>query len=145
MTKFYFIIISNAATISGNFSQKNTLHRLLLSLSCMMTDLCSCNSASHSALHTWGITTPNAAPIEIHVNCLNSMGWFHPFLTISTYSVAYYDKTWPVVFQEQVRYICLITRQILGYSPWRVEMSEQLKISSKSNSYPLLQTRHTSF
>ena len=40
----------------------------------------------------YGLTTPNAAPIEIHVNCLNSMDRFHPFWTISTYSVAYHDK-----------------------------------------------------
>ena len=39
----------------------------------------------------YGLTTPNAAPIEIHVNCFNSMGRFHPSSTISTYSVAYHD------------------------------------------------------
>ena len=45
--------------------------------------------------------------------------------------------------------ICLVARQILSYSPSlhdvykRQKLTEQLKISS--NSYPLLQTRHTSF
>ena len=67
----------------------------------------------------YGLTTPNAAPIEIHVNCLNSMGRFHPFSTISTYSVAYHDKTWSVPFKNRFD-ICLVTRQILSYSPWRV-------------------------
>ena len=41
----------------------------------------------------------------IHVNCLNSLGRFHPFSTISTYSIAYHDKTWSVLFQKQVRYM----------------------------------------
>ena len=54
---------------------------------------------------SWGLTTPNAAPIEIHVKCLNSMGQFNLFLTISTCSVAYHDKTWSVLFQKQVRYM----------------------------------------
>ena len=29
------------------------------------------------------LTTPNAAPIKIHVNCLNSIGRFHFFSTMS--------------------------------------------------------------
>ena len=53
----------------------------------------------------YGLTTPNAAPIEIHVKCLNSMGRFNLFLTISTCSVAYHDKNWSVLFQKQVRYM----------------------------------------
>ena len=58
-----------------------------------------------NGVHTHGLTTLNAAPIEIHVNCLNFMGRFHPFLTISTYSVSSQDKTWSVLFQKQVRYM----------------------------------------
>ena len=30
-------------------------------------------------LSTDGLTTPNASPIETHVNCLNSAGRFHHF------------------------------------------------------------------
>ena len=30
-------------------------------------------------LHTCGLTTPNASPIETHINCLNSAGRFHHF------------------------------------------------------------------
>ena len=33
------------------------------------------------------------------------MGRFNLFLTISTCSVAYHDKTWSVLFQKQVRYM----------------------------------------
>ena len=44
-------------------------------------------------LWSHGLTTPNTAPIEIHVSCLNSMGQFHLFSTISTSSDTYHDKT----------------------------------------------------
>ena len=83
-----------------------------------------------NCVHTHGLTTPNAAPIEIHVNCLNSMGRFHPFSTISTYSVAYHDKTWSVLFQKQVRYMfgSQTDFELQSMTLWT---SEQLKISSK--------------
>ena len=56
------------------------------------------------------------------------------------YSVAYRDVS---SFKTTGPILCLLHRQILSYSPCRVWTPEQLKISS--NSYPLLQTRHTSF
>ena len=46
---------------------------------CSVSPLAACSLAC-----TYGLTTPNATPIEIHVNCLNSMGRFHLFSTIST-------------------------------------------------------------
>ena len=66
--------------------------------------ICQSKEMSHDAVLN-GLTPPNAAPIEIHVNCLNSMGRFHPFSTISTYSVAYHDKTWSVLCKKHVRYM----------------------------------------
>ena len=54
VTKFYFFstlfnLPSYPAPISAVFSAKNTLHRLILSLSCIMT------GASHSSLERWAI------------------------------------------------------------------------------------------
>ena len=51
----------------------------------------------------WGVTTPNAAPIEIHVNCLNSMGRFFDNIHIIIVS---HIMTKPdlSIFKKQVRY-----------------------------------------
>ena len=53
----------------------------------------------------YGLTTPNASPIETHVvNCLNSAGRFHHFSHYAAYSVAYQDKAWNVLVQKQARW-----------------------------------------
>ena len=73
------------------------------------------------------LTTPNTAPIEIHVNCLNSMGpfrWFeafqfHLFSTLYTCSSA---RNLIFLFKNTLNRsdIYLVARQILSYSPYRV-------------------------
>ena len=61
VTKFYFFQFYSTCqvirAISAVFSAKNTLHRLILSLSCMM------KGASHSSLEHWAILS------EILENC----------------------------------------------------------------------------
>ena len=73
-----------------------------------------------------GLTTPNASPIETHVNCLNSAGRFHHFSPYAAYSVAYQDKAWNVFVQKQARW-GMLTSRILSYAPWSVERSELFK------------------
>ena len=51
----------------------------------------------------YGLTTPNASPIEIHVKCLNSTGRFYFFLPSPLSSVAYHNEAWTVHFQKQLR------------------------------------------
>ena len=40
----------------------------------------------------YGLTTPNASPIEIHVNCFNSTGQFYFFLPSPLSSAAYHNE-----------------------------------------------------
>ena len=51
----------------------------------------------------YGLTTPNASPIEIHVKCLNSTGRFYFFLPSPLSSAAYHNEAWTVNFQKQLR------------------------------------------
>ena len=64
-------------------------------------------------LHTHGLTTPNASPIEIHVKCLNSTGRFYFFLPSPLSSAAYHNEAGTVHFQKQLREE-LLPRQILS-------------------------------
>ena len=52
---------------------------------------------------SYGLTTPNASPIEIHVKCLNSTGRFYFFLPSPLSSAAYHIEAWTVNFQKQLR------------------------------------------
>ena len=51
----------------------------------------------------YGLTTPNASPIEIHVKCLNFTGRFYFFLPSPLSSAAYHNEAWTVHFQKQLR------------------------------------------
>ena len=47
-----------------------------------------------SIYHNYRLTIPNASPIEVHVNCLNSTGRIYLFLSSQPCSAAYHDKAW---------------------------------------------------
>ena len=51
----------------------------------------------------YGLTTPNASPIEIHVKGLNSTSRFYFLLPSPLSSAAYYNEAWTVHFQKQLR------------------------------------------
>ena len=53
-----------------------------------------------SIYHNYGLTTPNASRIEIHVNCLTSTGRVYFFLPSQPCSVAYHDKAGAVLFNR---------------------------------------------
>ena len=64
----------------------------------------------------YGLTTPNAAPIEIHVNCLIPWADFTPFRQYP--HIVSHIMTKPDLSFFKNRFdICLVTRQILSYSP----------------------------
>ena len=66
--------------------------------------ICQLNQENlNNLLHTHGLTTPNASPIEIHVKCLNSTGRFYFFLPSPLYSAANHNEAWTVNFQKQLR------------------------------------------
>ena len=50
--------------------------------------------------HKYVLTTPNASPIDIHVNCLNSAVEVY----FSTMQCAYHDKPWAALFFKTGRY-----------------------------------------
>ena len=57
-----------------------------------------------SVYHNYGFITPNASPIEIHVNCSNSTGQFDFFLPFQSCSAAYIMiKPGLCFFKKQVR------------------------------------------
>ena len=68
---------------------------------CYTTVLCLLGIAA--AQQTWGLTTPNASPIEIHVKCLNSTGRFYFFFPSPLSSAEYHNKALTVNFQKQLR------------------------------------------
>ena len=51
----------------------------------------------------YGLNTPNASPIEIHVKCLNSTSRYYFFLPSPLSSAAYHNEAWTVHFQKQLR------------------------------------------
>ena len=53
----------------------------ILKIFCVMIPslVYTCRDFLNSLLHTHGLTTPNASPIEIHVKCLNSTGRIYFF------------------------------------------------------------------
>ena len=56
------------------------------------------------------LTSPNASPIEIHVNCLNSTVQVYFFLPSQPCSVAYHGKPWAVFFFKKQVDMGLIPR-----------------------------------
>ena len=80
-----FSIIHFLIKIVGFFYRSDDKHPLNIGVKLHFryypVGICQLNQENlNSLLHTHGLTTPNASPIEIHVKCLNSTGRFYFFL-----------------------------------------------------------------